>query len=551
MSWLGSAVGALRDGIIELIRPGETGIPGRALATLGGAAIALVIVVANLIGACAVLVLTMFVLPLPEVSDPGHVRLVNAIAAAAYVALAVPAGLMLGIRSVLPVRRWLAEDRPPAPREQRLLLQAPMRLFILQFSLWLLAALALGALNLAYSAALGLTVAVVVALTGVTTGACAYLLTELMMRPAAARALAEGMPGRLAVPGVATRAVLAWALGTGIPVLGLAGVGIATLAGTDATVDELAIVMVALGATALTVGLLAVVIAARATAAPIDSVRRGLGRIERGDFEVDVPVFDGTQVGLLQLGFNRMAAGLAERERIRDAFGTYVDREVAEHILREGTDLSGEEVEVTIMFVDVRSFTEFAERSSASQVVATINSLFERAVPLIHAHDGHVDKFVGDGLLAVFGAPAPYRDHAKRATRAAIEICRRVNEEGEAGDLRVGVGVNTGRVVAGAVGGAGRLNFSVIGDAVNVAARVEGATRDLGHDVLVTESTAQALGEAVELESVGSWELRGVPDRVELFTPALSDNEPQEELFEPLVAAAAKVGRGILRRPGG
>src|SRR5205085_11758958 len=111
-------------------------------------------------------------------------------------------------------------------------------------------------------------------------------------------------------------------------------------------------------------------------------------------------------------------AGLRERERIRDAFGTYVDREVAEHILRKGTNLSGEEVEVTMMFIDIRNFTGFAERSSATEVVAIVNRLFERVVPIIHEHGGHVDKFVGVGLLAVFGAPRRQEDHADQALAA-------------------------------------------------------------------------------------------------------------------------------------
>src|ERR671931_2108936 len=124
-----------------------------------------------------------------------------------------------------------------------------------------------------------------------------------------------------------------------------------------------------------------------------------------------------------------MVAGLRERERIRQAFGTYLDPHVAELILREGTSLAGEEVQVTMMFLDIRNFTGFAERSTAQEVVAAVNRLFERVVPIIHAHGGHVDKFVGDGLLAVFGAPRRQEDHADRALAAGLEIAAAVNEE--------------------------------------------------------------------------------------------------------------------------
>ena len=214
-----------------------------------------------------------------------------------------------------------------------------------------------------------------------------------------------------------------------------------------------------------------------------------------------------------------MAEGLAERERIREAFGTYVDREVADHILRAGTDLGGEEVEVTMMFVDVRDFTGFAERSSAAVVVATINRLFERIVPIIHAHKGHVDKFVGDGLLAVFGAPRRQDDHADHALAAALEIERAVAEE-FGGELSVGIGLNSGLVVVGNVGGGGRLEFSVIGDAVNVAARVEAATRQTGDAILLSEHTRRLLRRAdVALEERPQVPLKGKAEPVALYAP--------------------------------
>ncbi len=215
-----------------------------------------------------------------------------------------------------------------------------------------------------------------------------------------------------------------------------------------------------------------------------------------------------------------MVEGLAERERIREVFGTYVDREVAEHILREGISLEGEEVEVTMMFVDIRDFTSFAERSSAPEVVATINRLFERAVPIIRAHRGHVDKFVGDGLLAVFGAPRREADHADQALAAALEIERAVTEEFH-GKLSVGIGLNSGPVVAGNVGGAGRLEFSVIGDAVNVAARVQAATRRTGDAVLVSEHTRRLLSRATaaSLEDRPTVPLKGKTQAVALYAP--------------------------------
>jgi adenylate cyclase len=270
---------------------------------------------------------------------------------------------------------------------------------------------------------------------------------------------------------------------------------------------------------AATVSLLLILLLSDSITTPVGQLRDAAESIGRGDFEVRVPVLTTDETGELTRTFNQMTNGLAERERIREAFGTYVDQEVAEHILREGTDLAGEEVEVTVMFIDVRDFTGFAERQPASKVVGALNRLFELIVPIIHEHAGHVDKFVGDGLLAVFGAPRRQDDHADQALAAALAIDRAVREELE-GELEIGIGLNSGKVVAGNVGGAGRLEFSVIGDPVNVAARVEAATRQTGDTILLSEYTKRALNDGeVELAERPDVPLKGKREAVALFAP--------------------------------
>ena len=164
-------------------------------------------------------------------------------------------------------------------------------------------------------------------------------------------------------------------------------------------------------------------------------------------------------------------------------------------------------------------------------------------VPIIAAHGGHIDKFEGDGLIAVFGAPEPFPDHADRAVRAACEIGTAVNERGAAGELRVGVGVNSGNVIAGAIGGAGRLNFSVIGDAVNVAARVEAHTRETGDTILITGETWTRLSHEFEVDSRGKAELKGVAEPVSLYAPRFAG---QVELSPEPPAASAGDGEGAV-----
>ena len=350
---------------------------------------------------------------------------------------------------------------------------------------------------------------------------------------------------------------LRWRLLITLPMINaITGMTVAALTSEGGGGQSLGLdVGIALGV-ATTIALELTLLVTRSVLRPLADLQNATERVLDGDFNVTVPVTTGDETGELAASFNAMVQGLAERERIRDAFGTYLDREVAEYILSDDFDEEGRELEVSVLFADVRDFTGFAAGAEAKEVVAALNGLFEVIVPIISRHGGHVDKFEGDGLLAVFGAPAPYRDHAKRATRAAMEICLRVNERGEAGDLRVGVGVNTGRVVAGAVGGAGRLNFSVIGDAVNVAARVEAATRKLDRDVLITAATAEQLGEDIRVESEGSHRLKGIADAVELFSIVMPAREGADDgevsLLdpEPILAAAGRMRRGIMRRRG-
>jgi adenylate cyclase len=520
-------VGIRGDGGValdEFLHPGESRASGATLWRVGRAALVVIIVGINVIGAIVVFALATVVLPSPKIANIGHIRAVNAVAAAAYVAVAAPIGAFIGVRGLFRLRQWLVEDRPATPVEQRVVLRAPLRLFVVQFALWLIASVIFAALNAGHFAWSWAEIMATVALTGMVTASCAYLIIERVLRSSAARALGGGMADeRLAVPGVATRAVLAWALGTGVPVAGIVAIGAIQLAApSEVTADSLGVAMVTLGAIGIAVGLLAVTLAARATATPVDGVRDALARVERGDFTIRVPVYDGTQLGALQLGFNRMAAGLAERERIRAAFGTYVDSDVAAHILEEGTNLAGEEVDVTVLFLDVRDFTGFAERTDPSAVVAALNELFETAVPLVHDHGGRVDKFIGDGFMAVFGAPRRQTDHADRALAAAIDIADAVAGTGR---LAIGIGLNSGIVVAGNVGAAGRLEFSVIGDAVNVASRVEAATRQTGDTILLAGDTVSRLHSCpVELEERFEVTLKGKTQAVRLFAPRRPDD---------------------------
>ncbi|HEV2813512.1 MAG TPA: adenylate/guanylate cyclase domain-containing protein, partial [Solirubrobacteraceae bacterium] len=231
---------------------------------------------------------------------------------------------------------------------------------------------------------------------------------------------------------------------------------------------------------------------ADAVAGPVATLGAATRRVAEGDLDVRAPVVSTDETGELTRSFNDMVSGLRERERLRDAFGAYVDPTLTERVLREGVDLSGEELVLSVLFMDVRGFTTMSEHAAAKDVVAKLNELYDEVVPAILRHGGHANKFIGDGLLAVFGAPDRLPDHADRAVAAALDVAECVRRRFD-GALRVGIGVNSGPVIAGTIGGGGRLDFTVIGDTVNTAARVESATRTTGDDVLVTEATVALL----------------------------------------------------------
>lgn len=302
----------------------------------------------------------------------------------------------------------------------------------------------------------------------------------------------------------------------------ITGLVVAALTGGGEGAGSLGIaVLVAIGV-ATTISLELTILLSRSILQPLADLRQATDAVRRGDLDAAVAVTTADELGELTASFNQMVTGLRERERIRQAFGTYLDHEVADYILSEGFSEEGEAVEVSILFCDVKDFSSFAAGSDAREVLARLNALFEVVVPAIAAEGGHVDKFEGDGVMAVFGAPQSFSDHAGRAVRAAIEIDRLVNHEGRGGPLEVGIGVNTGSVLAGSVGGAGRLNFSVIGDAVNVASRVESATREIDDDLLITAATREQLGGAFLVESRGRRALKGLDREVELFAVDLA-----------------------------
>jgi adenylate cyclase len=229
-----------------------------------------------------------------------------------------------------------------------------------------------------------------------------------------------------------------------------------------------------------------------------------MARVEEGDYDAYVPVDDGSEVGLLEAGFNSMAAGLRERERMRDLFGRHVGHEVAQAALeREGdVELGGELREVAIVFVDVIGSTNLAIRRPPHEVVTLLNRFFSIVVEEVEAQCGWVNKFEGDAALCVFGAPTARPDAAGDALRAARNLNQRLVRELHGASA--GIGVSAGPAVAGNVGTQERFEYTVIGDPVNEAARLCELAKRRSEQVLASEAVLRrADGDEAE-----RWDLR-------------------------------------------
>jgi adenylate cyclase len=291
----------------------------------------------------------------------------------------------------------------------------------------------------------------------------------------------------------------------------------ATKSGVDT--EYVAAACIFLGVVASVVGMLATKLVARSIADPVTSVRGALDRVAKGDLDAQVRVEDGSEVGLLQAGFNRMVDGLHDRERIRDLFGRQVGEEVARAALRDGARLGGEEREIGAVFVDLTGSTSMALALPPTEVVRLLNRFFRVVIDVVESEGGLVNKFEGDAALCVFGAPVASVDPAGDALSAARRLAERLDRE--VPEIGFGVGVSAGTAVAGNVGSESRFEYTVIGDPVNEAARLCDLAKQRPERLLASESALRRAGpaEAAEWEVGERTVLRGRLEATSLASP--------------------------------
>ena len=395
------------------------------------------------------------------------------------------------------VMAWICGGRHPNARGRQLVLDEPRRQAWTSLAVWsggcVLFAVVYAAVTGEVSRATILLVGAL--LGGLHIAAVVYLLCERGLRPMAALALQDGTPGLPGWLSVQRRLQIAWASGSGIPLLGI-GVALVwqlVVGGPEDGGPDMTGPLWALVITGLLAGYLAITGAARAVAEPVSDVRAGLMRVQRGDLDVEVPVDDSSEVGLLQSGFNRMVAGLREARHLHELFGRHVGIDVARQAIDGGVDFEGQLGEASVLFVDLMGSVPLTERGTPREIMRMLNALFDTVVTVVESEGGWVNRFQGDAALCIFGAPVAMDDHAERALRAAVQLRAEIDRlHATWPELDAGIGVSSGTVVTGYLGGASRHEFGIVGDAANEAARLSDEAKRRSSRVLASATTVHA-----------------------------------------------------------
>lgn len=342
---------------------------------------------------------------------------------------------------------------------------------------------------------------------------------------AEARVLIPAAPGRLV-----TRMTLGFAAVAAAPAVVLLSDPPEALQGVEPAMQQALYMDLAAAAV---VACLLVVLLARAVAGQAEVLASAMDRVDAGDVEAQAAIVSDDELGALAGRFNRMVRALAERERMRRTFNRFVPEAVAGALIADEGAIAPQEREASVLYADIEGFTRIAAALAPRDVLRMLNAYFEEVATVIQAHGGVITQFQGDAVLASFNLPAPLPDHARRAVDAALAMVARIAAVALAGEFRLGirVGVTTGTVVGGTVGGGERLGYTLHGDTVNLAARLEQLNKDLGTRVLIDGWTAERLGGAVPLRDHGAVEIRGFSAPIRVFEPGRGEQGAEAARF--------------------
>ena len=442
----------------------------------------------------------------------------NIIGSAVLVAVGTIVVTVGAVLNILPTLRWFIPGLPPDERQRKGLTRLLARQSVLLWGTWLVSGTASIALNLGGGVGIIIPTAFGVVLGGSAAAGIGLLLTINIVRPilAAATHTSERL---IAAPGVLARLILLWLMCSALPCAVIVALIVVRSNGwlipKTASVD-IAVLVVALAAVLL--GLPTMILTSRSISDPIREVVDAMAEVERGRFDTEVDVFERSEIGRLQSGFNRMVAGLAERERVRDLFGRHVGTNVARRAIEEGASMSGDVQEAAILFIDLTGSTELAASHPPQQVAEVLNDFFRIVVNAVDARDGMINKFQGDAALAIFGAPF----HSDGAASAALATARTLGERmRELPLVDFGIGVSAGPVFAGNIGAEYRYEYTVIGDPVNEAARLADLAKTSERRILCSSAAIERADETERKHwtAKGSELLRGRSAATEISAP--------------------------------
>lgn len=279
-------------------------------------------------------------------------------------------------------------------------------------------------------------------------------------------------------------------------------------------------------ATMFVIGLFLSTFLARAVTKSLDKITLAVEEIGRGNLKTQVQLKTNDEFGALARAINEMEKGLEENERLKLNFARYVSKQVMEKILSSDvtSTLKGERRKITVLFTDIRHFASYSEKLSPEDVVSLLNEFIDRMLNVIFENNGTLDKFTGDGIMVEFGAPLEDPDQEKHAVKTAIEMELALHELNRKWEkernlhLEIGIGINTGFAVVGNIGSEKRMEYTAIGDTVNVASRLEHASKEHKTTILISETTASALKDQYKIRSLGRLTLHGRETPIEAFT---------------------------------
>ncbi|WP_227996648.1 adenylate/guanylate cyclase domain-containing protein [Nocardia australiensis] len=435
-------------------------------------------------------------------------------------------GVGLAIRDRTVYFDWLDNARKPTPEEARKLLRLPVAITTRALALWIPGVIVAAAMFSHLTAHNSAAVTAALFILGAFESAgFTFLIVDRVIRPTIP-VVAGVLGGTMHwSSSVMVRIVMTWAVAAAMPLLML----IVVLADPASGAPDRIRTAIYLSGVGIGVGALATAFLARSVATPMRTLRRALDRVTKGELDIQVTVGSASEIGRLENSVNELATNLRERERMRDVFGRHVGTEVAERALAGGVDLTGDVRVVSALFVDVTGSVELSTGLAPQEFVAKLNRLLSIVVAATEENNGLVNKFEGDAALCIFGAPIALRDNATPALRAA----RRIRDEVIAGgELDIGIGVARGRVFAGDVGTDTRLEYTVIGDAVNEAARLTTEAKKVPCRILVSGAAVESSA-PYEREKWTLYEnilLRGITEP----TPCWTDVDESEVTVAPL-----------------